>query len=444
MAVDAVSCPDCVFGPETFVRGKGAPADETITFAAIPGSMYVAEIERISDAEVLGEVTLNSDQLISPGHSPNDPDILGRRVVSLASSNQLAVRLVGRPGSGIRIAIHAPTTVAFYGLVTIAALPPQIDGVFGTPYAYTIANYTKWPRSNIAVQASVEQGAASRAAGGQLIACGGALGELPPGLCSGSASLFPSNANAGTGTLVAGGAFARFDLVEVQTGGSTVLDAQWIPTTLLGPPAPSVLQVTVVPSSRWVARGVPMQLSADVQVAGGAPKTVTWSSDKPTVATVDATGKATAVSFGDAVITATSTFDPTKKGTALIHVIDIDLRITTPSTAVSISTGATNPPANPLNVQLVAKSCGPTAIYNNPFARVDFEVVTSGIVVVGSVVVPTLTDNGSERCWSYPFVWTPGMAFGTGTQSVAAAGYGADGALVAFAQQNAVIITTNP
>lgn len=446
-ASDAVSCPDCIFGPETFVRGKGAPTDETIGFTAIPGSAYVADLTVIGDGNVIGEVRLNGESLMSLGRSPNEAAVSGDRPVSLVSDNTLSVWLAGRPGSGVRVAIRALTPVAFYGGVTVGATSIQIDGVAGGPYAVFIANYTKWTRSNVAVQGWVTQGQASRAAGGEFISCGATLGDLPPGLCYRLGGLSPSNANAGSGTLVSGTALARIDLEEVLPGLTTVLDSRTIGVFLTSPPPPSVVQVTVVPSSRTMDIGVVTQLSAEVQVTGGAAKTVTWTTSKPQVATVDANGKVTAVSSGDAIITATSTFDPTKQGTATIQVVDFDFAITTPSSAVNVSTGATNPPLNPLSVQLIARSCGPTAVYNNPFRRVDFVVIATGTLVpIGSVDASsaTLVDDGAIRCWSYPLVWTPGSGFGTGVQAVSATGYANDLTVKAYSPVNSWITTTNP
>ena len=47
-----------------------------------------------------------------------------------------------------------------------------------------------------------------------------------------------------------------------------------------------------------------VQLKATVAPDNATDKTVTWTSDKPAVATVDATGKVTAVAGGEAIITA--------------------------------------------------------------------------------------------------------------------------------------------
>ncbi len=95
--------------------------------------------------------------------------------------------------------------------------------------------------------------------------------------------------------------------------------------------APAVNSVTVSPSSENVIQGDSLQLTVTVGAAGGAATTVTWtSSDTDDKVTVDSTGNVTVAEDaepGNYTITATSTFNTGKKGTATITV--------TPSTAVN-------------------------------------------------------------------------------------------------------------
>lgn len=86
------------------------------------------------------------------------------------------------------------------------------------------------------------------------------------------------------------------------------------------PATPTVTSVTVTPATATIGVGQSMQLTAEVVTSGFAPKTVVWTSSDPLV-TVDNSGKITAKTGATgATITATSTFDPTKKGTATITV----------------------------------------------------------------------------------------------------------------------------
>lgn len=87
------------------------------------------------------------------------------------------------------------------------------------------------------------------------------------------------------------------------------------------PGTPSVTSVTVSPGSATVAAGQSVQLSANVVTTNFAPKSVTWTVNSE-YATVDNSGKVTVLSTAPAstkiTVTATSTYDTSKKGTATI------------------------------------------------------------------------------------------------------------------------------
>lgn len=89
---------------------------------------------------------------------------------------------------------------------------------------------------------------------------------------------------------------------------------------VVDPGEPAVTEVTVTPSQVSRAVGETVRFSADVEGVGNFPRTVTWSSNNRSVAAVNDAGLVTAVAPGNAVITAISTFDPTKSGTATITV----------------------------------------------------------------------------------------------------------------------------
>lgn len=87
------------------------------------------------------------------------------------------------------------------------------------------------------------------------------------------------------------------------------------------PGTPSVTSVTVSPGSATVAAGQSVQLSANVVTTKFAPKSVTWKVDSE-YATVDNSGKVTMASNAPAstnvTVTATSTYDTSKNGTATV------------------------------------------------------------------------------------------------------------------------------
>lgn len=89
------------------------------------------------------------------------------------------------------------------------------------------------------------------------------------------------------------------------------------------PGTPAVTSVTVSPATATVAAGQSAQFTATVVTSDFAPKSVVWSVDDDTKATVDQSGKVTIMAGAEAgtvTVTATSTFDSTKKGTAAITI----------------------------------------------------------------------------------------------------------------------------
>lgn len=87
------------------------------------------------------------------------------------------------------------------------------------------------------------------------------------------------------------------------------------------PGKPSVTSVTVSPGTATVAAGQSVQLSANVVTKNFAPKSVAWTVNSEH-ATVDNSGKVTVLSTAPAstiiTVTATSTYDTSKKGTATV------------------------------------------------------------------------------------------------------------------------------
>jgi uncharacterized protein YjdB len=86
---------------------------------------------------------------------------------------------------------------------------------------------------------------------------------------------------------------------------------------------PAVLSVTVSPDAVSMAttKGSNTQLTATVEVAGGAAQTVTWTSSDTSAVEVDKNGKVSIVRYaalGAYTITATSTVDSSKMGTAIV------------------------------------------------------------------------------------------------------------------------------
>jgi len=89
----------------------------------------------------------------------------------------------------------------------------------------------------------------------------------------------------------------------------------------------AVTGVTVSPTSKTIDQKEKLQLTATVTPSDATNKQVTWSSDKPAIATVDDNGKVTGVAQGTAVITVT-TKDGGKTAQATITVTDQVVAVT--------------------------------------------------------------------------------------------------------------------
>lgn len=128
------------------------------------------------------------------------------------------------------------------------------------------------------------------------------------------------------------------------SGGSTTIMGDYNGVTatssLTVNPEPAIDSVTVTPPDASILVGATQQLAATVVAEGGASEDVTWTSADEALATVDNTGLVTGVGAGTVVITATSTFDNTKKGTSNITINEapaVNSVTVTPATA-SITT----------------------------------------------------------------------------------------------------------
>lgn len=136
----------------------------------------------------------------------------------------------------------------------------------------------------------------------------------------------------------------------------------------------SVSGVTVSPSTLTLIEGQTNILSKTVNSTGTCENTVTWSSTDPSVATVDQTGKVTAVSAGTATIKATSNDNETKVGQCAVTVNSIQpttytasvnaesgcapTSYTLTSNDVSVDNDSLSGLANGSTVTLVAKRTG--------------------------------------------------------------------------------------
>ncbi len=88
--------------------------------------------------------------------------------------------------------------------------------------------------------------------------------------------------------------------------------------------------ITLNTASQTINKGGTFQLSATIDPADASIPGIAWSSSNTSIATVDSTGKVTAVAGGSATITAAATDGSNKKATCAITV-------NVPATGVSVS-----------------------------------------------------------------------------------------------------------
>ena len=169
------------------------------------------------------------------------------------------------------------------------------------------------------------------------------------------------------------------------------------------------------------------QLTANVDVVGGAPTTVTWSATGRPVyelpgVTVSPDGLVTAVSGAPSFVFAKSTADPSKNDGISVEVYPFFF--TSPEISFDIATGPST--THPTSTGLRAELCRAIdASPSNPFASVEFSAMRNGIrVPIGTGSLSSEEFGGRIRCLYWSMTWTPGDAFGLGIQTLYATGTG--------------------
>jgi hypothetical protein len=119
----APPCDPCLVGPVVLARGRGAPESRTFTFTAAPGARAVLHLDERGSRGANASVILNGATL------PWPVDADGRRLhrasldVTLLAANTLSVRLTGKPGSTLRVALAVAEPPP--DLVTLTVVPAR-------------------------------------------------------------------------------------------------------------------------------------------------------------------------------------------------------------------------------------------------------------------------------------------------------------------------------
>ena len=164
-------------------------------------------------------------------------------------------------------------------------------------------------------------------------------------------------------------------------------------------PTPPIVSVTGVTLNKT---GITLEvdgsetLTATVAPDNATNKKVTWKSDKPEIATVDASGKITGVKEGEATITVT-TVDGGKTATCKVTVSDKEIKVTGVTlnkTETSIFVGgsetltATVAPADATNQKVTWKSDNPEIV------TVDATGKVTGVAIGEATITVTTEDGG--------------------------------------------------
>jgi hypothetical protein len=250
------NCLDCRVGPVTFVRETGAPRVVTRTFAATAGQTFVVDLDDLGSRGADAVVTLNGVTLLPNRGSGDDSPRHYREMVTVAALNTLEIRLLGKPGSMLRVAIwlYRPVTIDAITLPENTHL--QID-VSAVSFEATVTNHTPNSLTGLFFFNTVRQGNTERASGTyQLAGCGAPPGTLPPGSCVVRLWMFAGNWTWGQGTLVPGPAMGFITLRD----GAGTLAAKWV-SLVLEPELKIPASVQLTPTTT-IAAGQQVQLTA--------------------------------------------------------------------------------------------------------------------------------------------------------------------------------------
>jgi uncharacterized protein YjdB len=133
-----------------------------------------------------------------------------------------------------------------------------------------------------------------------------------------SATYTWSSDNTAIATVTGSGSNAT---ITARATGSTIIHASSggfsadVAVQVLG-----VRAIQVNPTSATIRVGDKQSFSATFDSDPGVPKTVTWTTDNPAIASVNSLGEVTGVAVGSALVRATSVADPRVSATATITV----------------------------------------------------------------------------------------------------------------------------
>src|SRR6266481_5024453 len=370
----------------TTAGGDGAIRYHVLFASGTSGWVVQGNLAKIVPTVPVASVTVST---ATPKDANGNP-LTGRTITWSSSDNTIATV----SGSGL------VTGVGPGGPVTITATSEGQSGTAAVNVTLApVASVTVAPSTaNIAITGTVQLTATPKDANGNPLT-GRAISW------SSSDNTIGTVNGSGLVTGVAAGSVTITATSEGKSGTASV--------TVAGAP---VASVTVTPASASVQAGQTQQLTATLKDANGnilTGRTVTWSSNNTSVATVSSSGLVTAKVAGSATITATS---EGKSGTSALTVTPVPVAsVTVAPASASVAVGGTvqltatpkDANGNPLTGRVITWQSS-----DNTIASVNGSGLVTGVAAGGPVTITATSEGKSGTSAVTVTASTPGPQFG--------------------------------
>ena len=378
--------------------------------SAGPGTVLVAQTRQDNRTEDVSGVTegrVQTNAAVAGATAINsqaaNPCVIGRFNAVAANAGANAITAIDRTGATLGFCTPVPyvpvgggpagTTgiaadaAAINGYIRTTVVPTDMAGNIGTVFTSTILVDATTPTVNNI--------------------------DLPPTITGNASTAFPSSVTDGGTTAGAVG-----DIVgSFATIAYPVATLQY-PTTA----GPGVAFDNVLTRTATVTPTIP-NFILNLQQPAGAPASTTASTTNATTVTVSAqdvannvgnltTNVAAPISFSGSGTNFTGTGTGATFFTGTFTETVNNATVTNCPAAGCGATGSTAA-ANPTSTTISAVASGQTAVFNNPFTKVEvwYRIAPAGTwFLAGTAGVPTVTDSGvgaAGRAWTYTFTFDP-------------------------------------
>lgn len=365
-------------------------ADDSGKYASCTITVEATAVESVAITAIgLDEgnkLPLDSEATLTAAITPEDAT---NRAVTWNSNDSSVVMLSVDEGTGV---VTATAKKAGSATVTVTTADGgKTDRITITVPATPVASLTLTPKALTLTITDPRDGAAE----GQLsVLAAGAGGRTPTDSTVRWASSDTSVATVDEAGKVSAVAPGTATVTVTPADGSDVSDACVVTVRQ------AVTAVTLGKTEVTLAKGDSEQMAVTF-TPSAVNQSVTWSSDKPGIATVDETGKITAVSVGTATITVTSVTTPAAKATCTVTVTQATTSVTLDKGTLTLSMTDNTKKTGALTATILPADTTDTAAWsssNESVATVRFDEET-GKAIVTAVAKGTATiavTSGSE------------------------------------------------